>query len=131
MSIRVPILVYHHIYPDGSSELTRRSNNKATGVISESDFIQQMQHIKSGGWKSISTTRVVNWIDGIDHIPDKSIVIHFDNGWLESWTTAKTINITARSYSTSYDQDVHATRYWDGTGATHFHRPSLFLTALS
>ena len=53
------------------------------------------------------------------------------NGQLAGWTTAKTINITARSYSTSYDQDVHATRYWDGTGATHFHRPSLFLTALS
>ena len=53
------------------------------------------------------------------------------NGQLAGWTTAKTINITARSYSTSYDQDVHATRYWDGTGATHFHRPSLFLTAIS
>ena len=53
------------------------------------------------------------------------------NGQLAGWTTAKTINITARSYSTSYDQDVHATRYWDGTSATHFHRPSLFLTALS
>ena len=91
MSIRVPILVYHHIYPDGSSELTRRSNNKATGVISESDFIQQMQHIKSVGWKSISTTQVVNWIDGVDDIPDNSFVIHFDNGWLDSWTTAKPI----------------------------------------
>ena len=53
------------------------------------------------------------------------------NGQLAGWTTAKTINITARSYSTSYDQYVHATRYWDGTGATHFHRPSLFLTAIS
>ena len=53
------------------------------------------------------------------------------NGQLAGWTTAKTINITARSYSTSYDQDVHATRYWDGGSATHFHRPSLFLTAIS
>lgn len=53
------------------------------------------------------------------------------NGQLAGWTTAKTINITARSYNTTYDQDVHATRYWDGTSGTHFHRPSLFLTALS
>ena len=101
MSIRVPILVYHHIYPDGSSELTRRSNNKATGVISESDFIQQMQHIKSGGWKSISTTQVVNWIDGGDDIPDKSFVIHFDNGWLDSWTTAKPVSYTHLTLPTS------------------------------
>jgi len=91
MSIRVPILVYHHIYPDGYSELTRTSDNKATGVISESDFIQQMDHIKSRGWQAVSTTRLVDWIDGLDDIPRKSFVIHFDNGWLDAWTTAKPI----------------------------------------
>ena len=91
MSIRVPILVYHHVYPDHYSELNRGSDNKATGVISESAFIQQMEHIKSGGWETISTTKLVDWIDGIDDIPDKSFVIHFDNGWLDSWTTAKPI----------------------------------------
>ena len=91
MSIRVPILVYHHIYPDGHSELTRSSDNKATGVISESAFIQQMDHMKSGGWEAISTTRLVDWVDGLEDIPNRSFVIHFDNGWLDSWTTAKPI----------------------------------------
>ena len=78
MSIRVPILVYHHIYPDGHSELTRPSDNKATGVISESAFIQQMDHMKSGGWEAISTTRLVDWVDGLEDIPNRSFVIHFD-----------------------------------------------------
>ena len=91
MSIKVPILVYHHIYPDGSLELTRRSDNKATGVISKSDFIRQMQHVRSNGWEAISTTRLVDWVDGIADIPEQSFVIHFDNGWLDSWTTAKPI----------------------------------------
>ena len=87
MSLRVPILVYHHIYPDGHSDLTHPSGDKATGVISESAFLRQMDHIKSDGWKAISTTRLVDWIDGLEDIPDRSFVIHFDNGWLDSWTT--------------------------------------------
>ena len=53
------------------------------------------------------------------------------NGQLAGWTTAKTLNITTRSYSSSYDIHVHQTRYWDGTTGAHFHRPSLYLTALS
>ena len=91
MSLRVPILVYHHIYPDGHLDLTRSSGDRATGVISESAFLRQMDHIKSDGWKAISTTRLVDWIDGLEDIPDRSFVIHFDNGWLDSWTTAKPI----------------------------------------
>lgn len=53
------------------------------------------------------------------------------NGQLAGWTTAKTINITARSYSTSYDIDCHQTHYWDGSGSAQFSRPSIYLTALS
>ena len=33
MSIKVPILVYHHVYPDGHLELNRPSGDKATGVV--------------------------------------------------------------------------------------------------
>jgi peptidoglycan/xylan/chitin deacetylase (PgdA/CDA1 family) len=91
MGIKVPILVYHHIYPDGHLELPRPSGDKATGVISQSEFLRQMEHIKSTGWKTISTTRLVDWIDGIADIPNRSLVIHFDNGWLDSWTIAKPI----------------------------------------
>lgn len=53
------------------------------------------------------------------------------NGQLTGWTTAKTINITTRSFSTNVDIDLHTTYHWDGSTGTHLHPPSLYLTALS
>ena len=102
MSQRVPVLVYHHVYPDGHPELGRPSGKKATGVIAESDFRRQMEHVKSGGWEAISTTRLVDWIEGREEVPARSVVIHFDNGWLDAWTMAmpivKEYGLTATSF---------------------------------
>ena len=91
MSQIVPILVYHHIYPDGHSDLSPPSGSKATGVIAESAFQRQMDYMLSGGWKSVSTTQIADWIEGSREIDDRSFVIHFDNGWLDSWSTAMPI----------------------------------------
>ena len=91
MSQRVPILVYHHIYPDGHSDLSPPPGGKATGVIAESDFRRQMDYMQTAGWRAISTDRLVDWIEGREDIADRSLVIHFDNGWLDSWTTAMPI----------------------------------------
>ena len=91
MSQKVPVLVYHHVYPDGHPDLSPPSGKKATGVIAESGFRLQMDYIQSSGWTTVSTTSVVDWIEGQDDVPKRSVVIHFDNGWLDSWTTAMPI----------------------------------------
>ncbi len=37
---------------------------------------------------------------------------------LKSWTSARTLKMTAREYSSSYDARLHHNIWWDGTGAS-------------
>ena len=53
------------------------------------------------------------------------------SGRLASWTGAKTLKLQVREYSSSNEQMLHNTQHWDGSGTNVFHRPQLFITALS
>jgi peptidoglycan/xylan/chitin deacetylase (PgdA/CDA1 family) len=85
---RVPILVYHHVYPDGSAELEGAAGPKAAGVIAERDVLRQFDYIAEEGWQVVSTSAVVDWIAGDGPLPQKAAVLHFDNGWLDTRTVA-------------------------------------------
>lgn len=52
-------------------------------------------------------------------------------GRLASWTAAKTLKLQVREYSSTNEQMLHDTQHWDGAGTNVFHRPELFITALS
>lgn len=52
-------------------------------------------------------------------------------GRLASWTTSKTLKLQIREYGSSNQGKAHQTTWWDGDNGTHFHRPSIYLTALS
>lgn len=47
-----------------------------------------------------------------------------------SWTTPKVIELRCRAYSTSYDQDLHSTYYWDGGTSSQFAMPHISLKAI-
>jgi len=99
---RIPILVYHHVYNDKNPELALQSNRKASGVISEKEFRRHMDHIAENGWSVISTTQLIDWVDGELEVPRRAVVLHFDNGWLDVRTLVKPIldeyDFTATSY---------------------------------
>ena len=53
MSQRVPILVYHHVYPDGDPRLSVPTPDKATGTIEESELRRHLSYIAgmtAGPW---------------------------------------------------------------------------------
>ena len=102
MNQRVPILVYHHVYPDDEPALKGGPKEKATGLIGVSEFRRHMDHISEGGWEVISTTRIVDWIEGDVDIPHRALALHFDNGWLDTSTTVKPILATYGMAGTSY-----------------------------
>ena len=37
---------------------------------------------------------------------------------LKSWTSARTLKMTAREYNSSYDAQLHDNEWWDGSGAS-------------
>lgn len=52
---------------------------------------------------------------------------------LKSWTSARTLSMTARDYSSSYDAVVHQNVWWDGTsaGTNNLSHPTLSLKAIA
>ncbi len=86
MTQRVPILVYHHVYPDDDVGPEGSPARKATGTIGETEFRRHLAHIAESGWSVVSTTQVVEWLAGGGMLPERSAVLHFDNGWLDART---------------------------------------------
>ena len=79
---RVPILVYHHIYPDAMI------GDSGAGVIGESDFRHHMKYLAQEHWQVISMSDIVDWLGGDGSLPERAVAIHLDNGWLDTRTVA-------------------------------------------
>ena len=57
MSQRVPMLVYHHVYPDGDPGLAQPTPDRATGTIAESELRRHLSYIAGNGWEVVNTSR--------------------------------------------------------------------------
>ncbi len=88
---RVPILVYHHVYEDDDPGLVTATGVKATGTIGVTEFRRHLSYIAEKGWTVVSTTAVVDWLGGRGKLPDRAVVLHFDNGWQDTWNIAMPI----------------------------------------
>lgn len=86
-STNVPILVYHHVYPDDSPELRDAPGD---GVVAASQFRGQVEHLLAEGWRVVSTSRVVEGL-AQGSLPEKAACLHFDNGWLDTATVVQPI----------------------------------------
>lgn len=53
------------------------------------------------------------------------------NGKFASWTTAKTIKVQAREYSSTYQAAVHHNVYYSSFGTSQYTKPSLTIKAYS
>lgn len=85
---RVPILVYHHVYPEDSGELKQAKRGRVSGNIGEKSFIRQMETIRDEGWNVVNTSRIVDWLTVDAELPEKAVVLHFDNGWLDTFSVS-------------------------------------------
>ena len=85
---KVPILVYHHIYAESSPELETIDSGMGAGVLGEAAFRRQMEHLADENWTVVSTSRVIDWIIEGTSVPERAVVLHFDNGWLDTVTMA-------------------------------------------
>ena len=72
----------------------------------------------------LDTFRYFSWIIHIGGTPNTN------TGRLASWTSAKTLKMQAREYSSSYEGALHKSQHWDGTGTDMFMMPILTITAI-
>lgn len=54
-----------------------------------------------------------------------------NTGRVANWNTAKTLRVSARSYSGSYYGNWNYSQYWDGAGGGMFAMPILTITAIA
>ncbi|MBS2772144.1 polysaccharide deacetylase family protein [Anoxybacillus rupiensis] len=80
----VPVLMYHHILKPAENKNYR---NVST-TISDLQFNQQMNWLKTHGYEAITLERLENYVKGTANLPAKAVVITFDDGLKTSFLYA-------------------------------------------
>lgn len=77
--VDVPIMMYHIIGPPDQPA------NDALAV-SEADFKAQMSYLACAGYTPITVQRLFDAFDGKAALPEKPIILTFDDGWVGQYT---------------------------------------------
>ena len=112
----VPILTYHHVIRDGPV-------NKMT--VSSSSFEEQMRFLAENGYRTISMKELDDFLNFRGDLPEKPVLITFDDGWVSTYNLAfpilKKYNLKATLflYSDLADEDKSVTLNWDQVRELH------------
>ena len=71
--VRLPIVMYHHI--------SRRPEMWNDYVVSLEEFRSDMKYLKEMGWQTISVDELLAWQRGEFNMPEKAMMITFDDGF--------------------------------------------------
>ena len=73
----VPVLMYHHVSP-----------HPGLVTVSPHTFEQQMARLVQSGYTALSAGRFLSFLKGETTVPDKSVLITFDDGFLDNYVYA-------------------------------------------
>jgi peptidoglycan/xylan/chitin deacetylase (PgdA/CDA1 family) len=76
-SLRVPILVYHSVMPHHRGQ----SAEQRALDVDDSIFVAQMRYLVDGGYHVVPFGALVDALEGRDTLPNRAVVITFDDGW--------------------------------------------------
>jgi peptidoglycan/xylan/chitin deacetylase (PgdA/CDA1 family) len=76
-SLRVPILVYHSVMPHHPGQTAEQR----VLDVDDSVFVAQMRYLVDGGYHVVSFAALVDALEARDTLPDRAVVITFDDGW--------------------------------------------------
>lgn len=80
----VPILMYHHI-ADLPMDATE---TQTTWTVAPKNFDSQMQWLARNGYRSIAMAQLIAHLKNRQNLPAKPIIISFDDGWEDQYSTA-------------------------------------------
>ena len=78
--IELPILMYHHI--------SKKASALGDYVITPNQFESDLKFIKQKGYETITSQNLVDYFDGKFDLPEKPIMITFDDGYLSFYEYA-------------------------------------------
>ena len=74
----VPVLSYYRLSKDKPSKI----------AITQDDFKAQMKYLKDNGYHVITLDQLLGFLDYQEQIPEKSVAITFDDGWISTYDIA-------------------------------------------
>lgn len=77
---QVPILLYHHLDPDESSQNSL--------IVSPDKFKSDMLALKQAGYEAVFMQDLIDYVDGKKELPEKPVVITLDDGYLSNYQYA-------------------------------------------
>ncbi len=80
----VAVLGYHHLLPDNINKKYR----KKSITLSLETFEEQMQLLYENGYSSLTMEELSEYLDGNIAVPEKSVVLTFDDGYLSNYIYA-------------------------------------------
>jgi len=78
--IDVPILMYHSIL--------RSSHSGSEYIISEADFERDLKFLSENGYQTIVMQDLIDYVDGKGNLPEKPVVLTFDDGYFNNYSYA-------------------------------------------
>jgi len=77
-AFKLPVLMYHHISDDVTS----------SAVVTAETFETHMAALKEAGFSPVSLKELVNFVYNGGELPEKPVVITFDDGYMSNYETA-------------------------------------------
>ena len=78
--VDVPILMYHNIFRSG--------NTHGDYIISEAAFEQDLKFLSENGYTTIFMQDLINYTEGKGDLPEKPVVLTFDDGYFNNYAYA-------------------------------------------
>ncbi|MFC3886503.1 polysaccharide deacetylase family protein [Bacillus songklensis] len=93
----VPVLMYHHLLKKAENQFP---NNNV--ILNVENFEEQMKYLASQGYKTITIDELIRYMNGEIRLPNKSILITFDDGhktnYLYAYPILKKYNMHAAAF---------------------------------
>lgn len=83
--VRVPILMYHHI-ADNSYQPSNDRQKRL--IVLQQEFAGQLDYLKRAGYTAITLDDLVAALGGSATLPDKPVILTFDDGYQDFYTNA-------------------------------------------
>jgi len=79
----LPIVMYHDISPAPPDDVYRAASN-----VLPADFAAQLDYLRCAGYTTITPTELADAIAGHGTLPDKPVILTFDDGYSDHYTQA-------------------------------------------
>lgn len=77
-SVRLPIIMYHQVL--------KNANSLGKYIISPREFEGDVKYLKESGYTTIDVQDLIDFVNNKKKLPDKPIMLTFDDGYLSNYT---------------------------------------------